>query len=252
MSRNFDLLAEIERERESAPEDHRPSFAADPSVVSGPSAVKVDLAPAPHTLAGLEISRLVRSLFFVRNGTSPRRVVFFGVDADSGSSNICANLAIALADSTSKSVCAVDANAYSARLSKVLGGNRIVPFHGKIPSVREQCVQIGGNLWFAGIDLMSEQQGGLLRIDELKDRLAQLSGAFDYLIIDAPGTDVSGDAEILGHLADAAVLVVEANKTRRSSAANAKESLEAAGVRLMGTILNDRSFPIPERLNKFL
>jgi Mrp family chromosome partitioning ATPase len=179
-------------------------------------------------------------------------VVFFGVEDESGSSAVCANAAQALARNTSKPVCVVDANISSARLSRILGITRVISFPGKPSSVREQCIQISDNLWFAGVDLMMDARGGMLPVDELKHQLAQLSSAFEYLIIDAPGTEVSGDAEILGHIADAAVLVVEANRTRRAAVGKAKESLESAGVRLLGTVLNDRTFPIPERLNRFL
>jgi len=48
------------------------------------------------------------------------------------------------------------------------------------------------------------------------------------------------------------VLVLEANATRRVAALSAKEALEAAGVRLLGTVLNDRTFPIPEKLYRKL
>jgi Mrp family chromosome partitioning ATPase len=72
------------------------------------------------------------------------------------------------------------------------------------------------------------------------------------VLIDAPGTIVCGDAAILGQVADAAVLVIEANSTRRLSARKAKEALDAAGVRLLGTVLHNRSFPIPETLYNWL
>jgi len=246
MSRNFDLLAGVERERESASDDGRVPL----STVH--SAAKIDIAPSEPSAEGPELFRLVRSVFLVNNGTSPRRVVFFGVDGESGSSMVCANAARALSRNISKPVCLVDANVRSGRLSQSLGITRGVPVSSKFSSVREQCAQISGNLWLAGIDLMSDGRGCLLPIDELRNRLTQLSGAFEFVIIDAPGIDVSQDAEILGHVADAAVLVIEANKTRRSAAAKAKDSLEAAGVRLLGTVMNDRTFPIPQRLNRFL
>jgi Mrp family chromosome partitioning ATPase len=53
-------------------------------------------------------------------------------------------------------------------------------------------------------------------------------------------------------LADAAVLVVEANSTRKIAARKAKEFLERAGVQLIGTILNNRTFPIPEAVYRIL
>jgi Mrp family chromosome partitioning ATPase len=89
-------------------------------------------------------------------------------------------------------------------------------------------------------------------VDELKERLAQLRDVFDYVLIDAPGTNVCGDAQLLGQVVDAAILVIEANTTRRLTARRAKDALDAAGVRILGAVLHDRTFPIPERLYKRL
>jgi Mrp family chromosome partitioning ATPase len=53
-------------------------------------------------------------------------------------------------------------------------------------------------------------------------------------------------------LADGVVLVLEANSTRRVTAKKAKQALEAANVRILGTVLNNRTFPIPEGLYRRL
>jgi Mrp family chromosome partitioning ATPase len=100
--------------------------------------------------------------------------------------------------------------------------------------------------------LLAGDNGALASVDELKERLAQLRGVFEYVLIDAPGTNVCEDARLLGQVADAAILVIEAHSTRRVTARKAKETLDAAGVRLLGTVLQNRSFPIPERLYKRL
>jgi Mrp family chromosome partitioning ATPase len=100
--------------------------------------------------------------------------------------------------------------------------------------------------------MLTNDRDALLSLAELKHLLGQLSGEFEYVLIDAPGAGVCGDAAILGQVADSAVLVIEADSTRRMSARRAKESLDAAGVRLLGAVLHDRSFPIPERLYKRL
>jgi Mrp family chromosome partitioning ATPase len=60
------------------------------------------------------------------------------------------------------------------------------------------------------------------------------------------------DAQLLGLVAEVAILLIKADSTRRLTACKAKESLDAAGVRLLGTMLNNRSFPIPDRLYRKL
>jgi Mrp family chromosome partitioning ATPase len=48
------------------------------------------------------------------------------------------------------------------------------------------------------------------------------------------------------------VLVLEANSTRRVAARKAKQALEASSVRVLGTVLNNRTFPIPEKIYRML
>jgi Mrp family chromosome partitioning ATPase len=130
----------------------------------------------------------------------------------------------------------------------MFGIDGTVPFSGTSAQLREQCVKVGGNLWLAGPNILADNSRVLLPVNELKERLAQLREVFEYMLIDAPGTSVCGDAQLLGQVADAAILVIEANGTRRLTARKAKETLDAAGVRMLGTVLNGRSYPIPKVL----
>ncbi len=106
--------------------------------------------------------------------------------------------------------------------------------------------------WLAGPNILADNSRVLLPPVQLKERLAQLRNEFEYMLIDAPGTSVCGDAQLLGQVADAAILVIEVNCTRRLTARKAKEALDAAVVRLLRTVLHNRSFPIPGGLYKRL
>lgn len=242
MSRNFELLTQIEPERQLGAAGHWPLPTTDHAVVNA-AAWSED-----GDVCGEEILRLVRSVFLSTNAHAPQQVVFCGVTGESGSSSVCAGASRALAANGAKSVCVVDANVRSHRLSTIFGYDGTISSSDKSASVREQCVPIGDNLWLAGIGLLGNNRGALLSTDELKHRIAQLHGSFEYVLIDAPGTDISGDAAILGQIVGSAILVVEANSTRRFAARNAKLALQAAGVRLLGSVLHNRTFPIPEKL----
>jgi len=41
---------------------------------------------------------------------------------------------------------------------------------------------------------------------------------------------------------------LQANTTRRETARKVKQEMEAASVRLLGAVLNERTFPIPESI----
>jgi Mrp family chromosome partitioning ATPase len=46
--------------------------------------------------------------------------------------------------------------------------------------------------------------------------------------------------------------VVSAQRTRRAAARTIKQALEAAHARILGTVLSERTFPVPEALYRRL
>jgi Mrp family chromosome partitioning ATPase len=250
MSCNFELLNQIELDRQLGRTDHTARTTANQVIEETFSGSATSDAGEP---CGEEMQRLVRSIFLSPNERVQRRVVVFcGVDAETGSSSVCADAGRALRANSSHSVCLVDANVRSPRLSGIFDVDEALPFSGRSLSAREQCKQVAGNLWLAGTEMLTDDRGSLQSADKLRLLIAELRSMFEYLLIDVPGINVCGDAQLLGQMADATVLVVEANSTRKRSARKAKESLDAAGVRLLGTVLHNRSFPIPESLYKRL
>jgi Mrp family chromosome partitioning ATPase len=244
MSRNYELLAQIETDLD-ATTDHNPSFA-------NRSAPLGDVLTNSGDVFQDEMRRLVQRVFLSASAIPPRQVVFCGVERDNGSTSVCANAARTLAANISQSVCVADGNLRSPRLADALGIVDTIPIFGESSLKGDGCIQIGSNLWFGGTDVLSNESGALPPVDKLKERLARLHDIFEYVLIDAPGTNVCEDASKLAQLAGAAVLVIDANRTRRITARKAMEALEASHVRLLGTVLHNRSFPIPERLYKRL
>jgi Mrp family chromosome partitioning ATPase len=243
MSVKFDLLKQLELETE--PTEDRARGIADQVILN-----KVSPKDAGEPLDD-EMLHLAQTTFLSNTGRVPRLVVFCGVDDENGSGSVCAGAARAIALLGSKSVCLVDANVRSSPLSHVFGVDSAIPFPGKPASFREQCLLIAHNLYFASTDMLFDSRGALLSIPDLKLRLKQLQDTFDYVLIDAPGSSVCGDATALGQLSDAVILVIEANRTRRLTARRAKETFEAAGVRLLGTVLTNQSSPLPRQLLKW-
>jgi hypothetical protein len=86
--------------------------------------------------------------------------------------------------------------------------------------------------------------------DATLDRLKELRGAFDYFVL----STAIDDSEMPGlcNLCEAAVLVLTANVTRREAAFKAKQQLLRQGVTLLGTVLDQRTLPIPESIYRRL
>lgn len=247
MSRNFDLLMQIES-------DMRKAGMPEPSTADRVATIEVVpiRSQSADGVCGEEMLRFIQRTFLSADGTAPRQVVLCGVDDENGSSSVCAMAGRTLAANSPGKVCLVDANVRSPQLASLFGIEGTSPFSGTSAPLPDQCVKIGNNLWLAGPNILVDKSRVLLPATELKERLGQLRHEFEYLLIDAPGTSASGDAQLLGMVADAAILVIEANSTRRLTARKARETLEAAGVRLLGTILNNRTFVIPETIYRKL
>ena len=82
------------------------------------------------------------------------------------------------------------------------------------------------------------------------ERLRELMAEFDFSIVTCP--PVSWLTAKLGHGCDGLVLVLTANRTRRMVAAQVKQRLDQSGIPLLGTVLAERSFPVPEGLYRSL
>jgi Mrp family chromosome partitioning ATPase len=246
MSRNYELMTQLAVEAETTNWNQATAHRS--------GAIPKAHAGTPHATgpADEQILRLVHSVFLSNNGNPLKQVVFCGVEDRNASSAVCAAAARSLALESSRPVCVVDGNPRSAPLSGLLGAEARASRAGGSAPLRAQCFQIEDNLWLAAPNILGDDNRKLLPQAGLRKRLAQLTEAFDFVLIDAPGTGVSGDAQLLGSLTDAAILVVEAERTRRLAARNAQESLVDAGVRLLGTVLSNRSFPIPEAIYKRL
>jgi Mrp family chromosome partitioning ATPase len=238
MSKNFELLTQVEVDRglfQDAEEKAKPS-------------VSTSVTPPLGDVAREEVAKLVQSIFLTsREGNSPRAVAFCGIGHGDGASWICAQVALAVAEGAG-SVCAVDANLHVPGLHNFLGtpnGSGLAEAVRQVGPIRE-FLELGprANLWVlpAGVNADSNL---LLISERLRERVAELRAEFDFLIFDVPPAGHANDARVLGAMLDGVVLVVGAHSTYREAARKAKESLKSANVRILGAVLNNRTFPIP-------
>jgi Mrp family chromosome partitioning ATPase len=201
-----------------------------------------------------EVMKLVQRLFVLPDGTqTPETVAFCGVEKGVGCSWVCANASRMLAAQGLGTVCVVDANFYSPSLHHHFRVGDRAGFAESLKSndsVRDFVRRVSGpNLWLMTSGHLGKET---LNPSRLRTRIAELRNEFDFVLIDIPGILSYGDATLLAHLSDGAVLVVGSNMTRRESARMAKESLEAASVPILGAVLNKRLFPIPEAIYRKL
>jgi hypothetical protein len=79
--------------------------------------------------------------------------------------------------------------------------------------------------------------------------IAQFRSRYSYVLIDCPSLKESADILGLSGLVDGVLLVIEANKTSKSQIAHLERTIEGAGGKILGHLLNKRTYPIPEWAN---
>lgn len=198
-----------------------------------------------------EIARLVNRVFLNPGAQEKRVVSFSSVQHGDGCSWVCARVGKALAERGEGTVCLVDTNPGSSSLLDYFAVSGSTPNTAETrqagledcgPAIRRS------NLWvFSG----PEKGSGKAVVQNparLQARLSELRANFGYVLLDTPPVNESADAMLFGRLADGVILVLAAHETRRAAALRAKECLQAANIKLLGAVLNKRTYPIPNAL----
>jgi uncharacterized protein involved in exopolysaccharide biosynthesis/Mrp family chromosome partitioning ATPase len=81
---------------------------------------------------------------------------------------------------------------------------------------------------------------GLMQSQRLRDTLEALRRQTGYVVIEAPSTSSSADAQSLASLADAAILAVELRRAKRPALHDAAEQLSRVGTPLLGAVVLPR------------
>jgi uncharacterized protein involved in exopolysaccharide biosynthesis/Mrp family chromosome partitioning ATPase len=201
----------------------------------------------PYGAGGRVFNRL-RNEVLATLRPSDQVIVVTGASRGSAATLVSANLAAALAR-TGSDVVLIGAHlpdsvmdaAPLARmlgiaavpgLSDLLAGRvglaRVLQRTPRIPSLR--VITTGG----------AATAAGLMQSQRLKDTLEALRRQGGYVVIDAPSTSTSADAQGLASLADAAILAVELRKSRRPALLDAAEQLQRVGTPLLGAVVLPR------------
>ena len=200
--------------------------------------------------------KLVHRIFPAGGQCSPQIVLFSAVEGDAGCASIAIRTAEILAGRGDGSVCVVDANLQSPCLHHYFG---IDNSKGLAEAVLESLPiqdfaqkHPEANLWILPGGAAAGPMSFSGAHDRLRSRITELRGQFKYVVIHSSPLDLDSASILLSRWTDGVVMVVEADTTRRETARRMKQDLEAANVRILGVVLNNRTFSIPEALYRRL
>jgi hypothetical protein len=203
---------------------------------------------SPESFAREQIQGLVREVFLSSSSRSVRQVVFSAVDAEADVRGICRQVGEALAAETPGKV-GIMGN--FPRLLSDLGTEESAddPGSGGIPPLRQISTRVRGNLWLVPGATDDEEHRSAA---SLHSYLGELRREFEYSIVEGAPAGDSNDTTAMAQFADGIILVLSAGRTRKVAARKVQQTLEGAQARLLGTILSDRIFSIPEGIYRRL
>jgi hypothetical protein len=183
-----------------------------------------------EAFARQQIQNLVRQVF---SSAEPavRHVVFSEVEMDTDVSEVCWSVGQTLAGEKSGDVLvAVSSEAEAVEFETNWAND-----------LKSHAQRVSRSLWCLSVPHMDRRS--VMNAEGLRSFMTEVRREFEYSVIGDSVGGWSGRTTLAGS-ADGMVLVLSALRTRRASARKLLEELSHA--RLLGTVLKDREFPIPE------
>lgn len=193
--------------------------------------------------AASEAYRSLRTnLFYSIADDPPNKVILLaGPSSRMGKSTTCANLGVVLAQAD-RSTLIVDCDLRNPVLHKVFGlGNsyglmNVLAGERKPEEVWQEPVE-GLRVLTAGP--LPPHPAEVLTSQPLTRFLEQIRPKFDYVLLDAPPTQLVSDPTILAPQVDGVLLLLDAQSTRKGSVRQAIRGLEAVGANVLGTVMTN-------------
>lgn len=201
---------------------------------------------SPQTFAREQIRSLVRRVFLENVVRPSKQVAFSATEVETDVADLCDQAGWALALETKADVAIV------GREPSLRDRMWPVQLNKRIGSIKSWSTRTAINLWRVPGSVRGEWSEPLATARSWLSFLAALRNEFEYAVIHAPVAGASSEAALLGQLGDGIVLVLGAHRTRRATACQIKETLESAHCRILGTVLSDRTFPVPGLIYRHL
>lgn len=215
------------------------------TLAPGHAAVSGEVVAAydPHA-AALAPLRKLRSHLLAEQALRKDHATYAVTSAGRGDgrSVLCANLAVLFAQ-LGKRTLLIDADLHHPRQHLLFG---LAPWRG----LASALAGLGGDHLLqsvTGLPALSVLVAGartpnpheLLARPALAQLLRRCAQQFEVIVIDTPANAASGDAQAIAMGARQALLLARRDATAAAATATLIEELETAGVRLVGSVLND-------------
>lgn len=211
-------------------------IALDPDAKKRPLIVHAD----PRNPRAESFRSLRTNLQFIDVDDSSRSFVVSSAGPGEGKSTTTANLAIALAE-TGARVALVDGDLRLPRVADYMGIEGGVGLTDVLIG-RAELVDVlqqwgTGRLFVLPSGRTPPNPSELLGSQAMQRTLAELEGAFDYVLVDAPPLLLVTDAAVVSRFTSGVLMVAASGATKKPQLTAAVEKLNAIGSRLFGVIV---------------
>lgn len=198
------------------------------------------------------------NILSMNKGNKPPKVFVITSSIHSEGKTVTAlNLAICMAQAVRKpKVLLVDADLRRGRIARYLGVNQ----KSGLSEVLKEEANLEDvlfyldheNLAFMSCGRVPENPAELLSSDNMHRFLNQVRDRFDYVLIDTPPIIPVTDSGIVGAQVDGVVMIIQAGRTQRGIIKRAEELLEQAHSKVLGHVLTNIEYHLPEYIYRYL
>ena len=201
--------------------------------------------------AASEAYRSLRTnlLYSIADDPPDKVILLAGPSSRIGKSTTCANLGVVLAQAD-RSTLIVDCDLRKPVLHKIFGLRNAYGLMNVLAGEREP-----EEAWQEPVEGLRVLTAGpppphpaeVLISRPFTQLIEQMRPKFDYVLLDAPPTQLVSDPTILARQADGVLLLFDAQNTRKGSVRQAMRSLEAVGANFLGTIMTNVDYARVDR-----
>ncbi|HUT61724.1 MAG TPA: hypothetical protein VNA25_28130 [Phycisphaerae bacterium] len=199
-----------------------------------------------------ELFRGLWASVFHTGKISDKHVLICSADRWEGASTVACGLALAGGDPAGDArVALVDFNLRYPAIHRLMGlpqGPGVCEVILKNEPTTTVARSISRNLDVYTVGNLGARALDALRSPGMSSFLSSLGQTYDHVLFDAAPANLHPDAKVLAGAVKDVIMVIRTDQTPREAVAQAKRVLESGGGRVVGVVLNMRTFPLPRFL----
>jgi capsular exopolysaccharide synthesis family protein len=208
--------------------------------VSLPPDSKLVCLTSPESFGAEKFRFLGVRLRQLQHNRPLKKLLITSTIPEEGKSTVSANLATILARRQQPKILLLEGDLRRPSLSKQFGLERLPGLsewlQGDPRPIKDIYRLEGPNLWFLPAGRPPENPLELMQSGRLSELLNQLSGWFDWIIIDSPPILPLADTSVWARLADGILLVTREGTTKKRMLQRGLQALEQS--KLLGAVVN--------------